>query len=720
MRKMMTEFGYNTNYLIKDNKPWFPIMGEMHYSRSPKKYWKEALYKMKAGGVDVVSAYTIWIHHEEIEDEYDFAGNKDVRSFVKACKECGLYMMLRIGPWCHGEVRNGGFPDWLLNKGYEPRTNELGYLMQVRKFYTNIFNQIKGLLLKDGGPIIGIQIENELGHCGGAYGEAGEKHMRVLYHMAEEIGFEVPFYTATGWGGAVTGGLLPVMGGYCEAPWDQRLTEIEPSGNYIFTHERNDHNIGSDYGLGAGLTFDYTKFPFLTAELGGGMQVTHHRRPVAEAEDIGAMSLVKLGCGVNLLGYYMYHGGTNPKGKLSSLQESKETGYPNDLPELNYDFRAPIREYGQVSETLKEIKLYSMFVKDFGIDLCNMPAFIPDENPLTPKNQTNLRSSVRHNGESGYVFVNNYQRRYPMAAHREVSLKIELPKETINFPKITVKDRDYFFYPFNMKLGNAFLKTALATPLCILHNDTKTYVFYSDKNPSYDIRGDLGDTKLITLSREEAKNSWKVKLNREYLIISSAVVLQTEQGLQVTGRGPLQIKVYPDFDTVPEGWSRCITEGEFTVYEKIMTQVPVKVNSRLIDESGDKKTYALEVKLSKDMKTHNFEDELSEVNITHNIEVRLSENLVEDYFIKISYQGDQAKLYIDDVLIADHFYTGRDWEIGLKRFDFPCRLKLEVYPLKENAEVFLEQWPVMKNGVACELTGVQAEVEYESLVLYSY
>ena len=44
--------------------------------------------------------------------------------------------------------------------------------------------------------------------------------------MAREIGFDLPLCTATGWGGAATGGLLPVMGGYCEAPWDQRITEI--------------------------------------------------------------------------------------------------------------------------------------------------------------------------------------------------------------------------------------------------------------------------------------------------------------------------------------------------------------------------------------------------------------------------------------------------------------------------------------------------------------
>ena len=66
--------------------------------------------------------------------------------------------------------------------------------------------------------------------------------------------------------------------------------------------------------------------------------MTRHRRPVAAAADIGAMTLTKLGCGANLLGYYMYHGGTNPHGKRSTLQESRESGYPNDLPEYSYGF----------------------------------------------------------------------------------------------------------------------------------------------------------------------------------------------------------------------------------------------------------------------------------------------------------------------------------------------------------------------------------------------
>ena len=60
------------------------------------------------------------------------------------------------------------------------------------------------------------------------------------------------------------------------------------------------------------------------------------------------MALVKLGSGSNLLGYYMYHGGTNPEGKtyLNENQRTKGTNY-NDMPVKNYDFQAPLGEFGQ-------------------------------------------------------------------------------------------------------------------------------------------------------------------------------------------------------------------------------------------------------------------------------------------------------------------------------------------------------------------------------------
>ena len=682
------QLSYNEKYIIKNGKPWFPIMGEMHYSRYPSQYWEESIEKMKAGGVDVLSSYVLWIHHEEIEGEYDFSGNKDLRTFVETCKKCNIYMMLRVGPWCHAEVRNGGFPDWLLKKDFEVRTNDEAYFETIYKFYNKIYEQVEGLLLKDGGPVIGLQIENEYGHCGGLNGAPGELHMQRLTQMAKEIGFDVPIYTATGWGGAMTGGLLPVMGGYCEAPWDQRLTEIEPSGNYIFTHERNDHNIGSDYGFGAGITFDMEKFPYLTAELGGGLQVTHHRRPIAHSKDIGAMSMVKLGSGVNLLGYYMYHGGTNPKGKLSTLQESKATGSINDLPEFNYDFRAPIRQYGQVSETYKEIKLLAMFIKDFGSHLCEMPAFIPESNPLYPNNLTDLRTSIRHDGKSGYVFINNYQRRYSMSEHQNVKLKVELEDETITYPEIEVKDKDYYFYPFNMKIGNALLKTAVVTPLCKLDNEVKTYVFYGDHDPCYEISGVMEGVELLTLTREEAKNAWKIQLDQEYLLVSDQAVLQTEDVIELVGKGQPRFKSYPALSCLPKEFVRKADEGKWAVYEKEQILSNPQVVFELIEETKEKKIYQ--------------------------IKIEKIDKLCNDIFVNIKYDGDCAKLYIEDEYVDDHFYTGEDWEIGLKRFDFAKTLKVEVMPLEEDAKIFLEHWPEMKEGRACKIREVSVAYEYRT------
>lgn len=61
----------NSQYLLLNNKPWLPVMGEFHYSRVPKEQWEEDILKMKAAGVEIVSTYVIWIHHEEVEGQFD-------------------------------------------------------------------------------------------------------------------------------------------------------------------------------------------------------------------------------------------------------------------------------------------------------------------------------------------------------------------------------------------------------------------------------------------------------------------------------------------------------------------------------------------------------------------------------------------------------------------------------------------------------------------------
>lgn len=154
-----------TNYYMKVNdKPFFGISGEFHFSRYDEEYWEEEIIKMKLGGINIIATYIFWNHHEEVKNVFDWEGNKNLRHFIELCRKNGMYVIIRIGPFDHGEVRNGGIPDWLFGRPFEIRSNDEGYLFYVDRLYKEIGKQVKGLLYKDGGPIIGTQIENEYMH----------------------------------------------------------------------------------------------------------------------------------------------------------------------------------------------------------------------------------------------------------------------------------------------------------------------------------------------------------------------------------------------------------------------------------------------------------------------------------------------------------------------------------------------------------------------------
>jgi hypothetical protein len=398
-------FGLNSRYLTLDGKPWLPVMGEFHFSRFPESQWKEEILKMKAAGVNIVAAYIVWIHHEEIEGQFDWQGQRNLRAFAQLCAKHHMYLLARIGPWAHGEVRNGGFPDWLLKKG-PTRVNDPGYLSDVRIWYGQVGRQLHGLLWKDGGPVIGIQLENEYSQRGPG---AGEEHILELKKIAIESGLDVPLYLVTGWDNAAVpgGAVIPVFGGYPDAPWDGSLGKLPPAEVYAF---RINNRAGAD--LNASSAAKSAGRPFLTAEIGGGNEVTYHRRPVIQPDDIGAMFPTMLGSGVNLYGTYMFQGGENPDGKLTTLQESQVTGYPNDVPIKSYDFQAPLGEFGEERASFRKVKVFQYFLNDFGADLAPMMVHVPDKLPNSPGDFSTARASVRSRDDAGFIFFNNYVRGY--------------------------------------------------------------------------------------------------------------------------------------------------------------------------------------------------------------------------------------------------------------------------------------------------------------------
>jgi beta-galactosidase len=732
----------NSQCFLRDGKPWFPIMGEMHYSRYPKVYWKEALLKMHAGGIDIIASYVFWIHHEEIEGKLEWDSNRDLRCFVELCAKHGYSLFLRVGPWCHGECRNGGFPDWLLKKNYEPRTNNERYFARVRQWYAAIYQQVSGLLYKDGGPIIGIQIENEYGHCGGLRGEDGKRHMLTLKRIAQEIGFDVPFYTATGWGGAVVvdDELLPVMGGYASLPWTQHTNPLPPSVHYLFSKTRDDFLIGADLATqDAMLTYSPEKYPFALAELGPGNQCTYHRRPLLSAQDVEAVVLVKLGSGANLIGYYMYHGGSNPTGKLSTMQESKATGYLNDLPVISYDFQAPIREYGQISDKYRALKVLHLFLHDFGEQFAQTSVTLPPENPIDPGDTDTLRYAVRDQNGSGFLFVNNHQRRMDMTEKSACRISIQSGQKTVEFPEFSLSNGRFAILPYNFPLGYITLHCATVQPLCRISSEGADYIVffaYPDISAKYlfdkqhvqsirahgaeiteepehfmarvdqasmesiiTLQSKAGNTvHCVTLTREQADNAWKADVwGRERLIVSSAEVTWSADGLDLcsTGHETISFSLFPDAKhglTVNGTPLTGKQDGIFTTYTLSVPhqEIPVSIKALPNAENGVRQ-WELTIPM----------DAMPELN---------------DIFLHIDFEGDVGQLFLDDRLVADWFYDGRIWEIGLKRFTDRLRGQpfcLHISPLTTVHAVYLETRPHYdEHGVALTLNTVTAVPQY--------
>ena len=228
--------------------------------------------------------------------------------------------------------------------------------------------------------------------------------------------------------------------------------------------------------------------------------------------DVYAMSLVKLGCGNNLIGYYMYHGGTNKLG-LTTLQESTATGYPNDVPVLNYDFQAPLSQYGEVREQYRLLNLLHLFVRDFGDILAPME-HVGAEDFVPETDRERLRCAIRTDGAGGFVFVNHHQRHLALRDVRGA----ELRPLGVRFPSIDVVGDVAFIFPFRLKLGKALLEWATAQLIC---RQGGTYYFAAIPGipPRCQLAGGdvlswgegrasalrIGDLTLLCLSWEEAR-----------------------------------------------------------------------------------------------------------------------------------------------------------------------------------------------------------------------
>lgn len=626
------EVKWDAHSLIVDGKRVVPAMGEVHYSRIPDDEWEAEVKKMKEGGVTIIATYVFWNHIEEQEGIFRWDGQRNLRRFIEICQQEGLPVVLRLGPFCHGEVRNGGIPDWVFTKGCKTRDENPVFLSFVERLYRQIFTQLQGLQWKDGGPVMAAQFDNEYrGH--GSY-------LMALKRIAQKIGFDLPFYTRTGWPELATpvpfGEMLPLYGDYADGFWERSIEET--AGNYYkafnFKAFRSSTAIATEQ-LGEQkerLNKGDEQYPYFTCELGGGMMTAYHRRPYIYPEDAYSMAVVKLGSGSNLLGYYMYHGGTNPEGLtyLNETQRTVATNY-NDLPVKTYDFQAPLNEFGQKNPQYYLLRKLHLFMQDWGGVLAPMEAGFPCSQDIARGDDSFLRWSYRAKDGSGFIFINNYERLQNVSAKKNVKLEAC----GVKLPQLTIPAGTICIFPVNIE------SIKYATAQLVAKRNGKVYLEQIKGIPT-----------TLAIGHKVLKNlkpkGPETPVYKNYYLLTSEqagrLFLEEAAHLDIAINAPIINKVKK------AGALRTITMGVNKVAEE-----PV--------------------------------DEDFEQAAVYTIDLPAVSG--EGRLLNIEYRGDVARLYADGQLIDDNFYNGRPFQYALWRLPKECKqLELRILPLQKDMPVY--------------------------------
>ena len=659
-------YGANTQYFTKNGKPFTVIAGELHFSRLPRERWRETLLKMRECGLNTVSTYVFWNYHEEIKGQFDFSGNKDIAAFLAICKDINMPCILRIGPWCHGEVIRGGFPK-RINQMPKNRSNDPKYLAEVKEFWQGLYKEVKPYL--DGKTVIGIQLENEY--------TGSTEHIRTLRKIAEEIGFKTPFFTMTAWpSGKPDNDFLSMMGGYPDAPWTMGKKALKPNNRFAISPAKTEDEIGGDlFKSNREQKGVYDDVPYAFCETGPGNQVTQHRRPFISEKDGYGVGFAKFASGANWLGYYMFCGGANPNDRL--MQENRLTGYPNNYPIIDYDFQAPISRYGVCRPHGDRLRLMHLFINEFDRETGTKQAYFPKWKSNNPNDISFLKCSVRADETgSGYFFASTYEKGLKYNDFNDVNVEFTMKDKTVKLPGIDIKAGSMFFYPFNIRLGTVDFDYILAQPIAKAETGGKTVCYFAECegiSPKCSVGGkqipldfsengtEIGDVRTIVIPFEKAKQFHFIK-GRAYFL----------DGTVYCDNG----KIYQEQETDTD------LKNEITLRKCKKQKLPLNY---FLYSTGKRSYY--ELKLPKNILEHRF-----------------------DIVLEFGFDGLNLQVFSGKTLINDSFNIDRKFVMHLRDY--------KKY-LEQNNTLIIRTAPKTKCGISNVYNEIPVPLYSDRLVLKS-
>jgi len=306
-----------------NGKPFIVKAAEMHYPRIPRAYWDHRIKMAKALGMNTICIYIFWNIHEQHEGQFNFTDNNDVAAFCKLAQKNGMYVIVRPGPYVCAEWEMGGLPWWLLKKkDIRLREQDPYFMERVKIFEEKVGEQLAGLTIQKGGPIIMVQVENEYG----SYGE------------------DKPYVSA------IRDCLRGIYGK------DLALFQCDWSSNF----EKNgldDLVWTMNFGTGANIDQQFRRLgqlrpdaPKMCSEFWSGWfdkwGARHETRDAKDMVD-GMDEMLSKGISFSL---YMTHGGTS----FGHWAGANSPGFAPDV--TSYDYDAPINEYGLATPKFYQLR----------------------------------------------------------------------------------------------------------------------------------------------------------------------------------------------------------------------------------------------------------------------------------------------------------------------------------------------------------------------------
>ncbi|MGQ5261145.1 beta-galactosidase [Micromonospora sp. ZYX-F-536] len=178
----MSEVLLQNRRIVVDGRPRLLLAGEVHYFRLARADWADRLDRLREAGADTVATYVPWLWHELPDGTVDLTGRtheqRDLAGFLDLTHERGLHAVVRPGPFIMAEIKNEGIPYRVYDEhphllpttwdGTPIETRTIDYLAPeflaaVEGWYAEVMPLIAERLAGRGGPVIAVQLDNEIG-----------------------------------------------------------------------------------------------------------------------------------------------------------------------------------------------------------------------------------------------------------------------------------------------------------------------------------------------------------------------------------------------------------------------------------------------------------------------------------------------------------------------------------------------------------------------------